>query len=111
MLLLLHLPSVLNALKWKQKIIENIMKGNHPGWVHDTTLDNREVIFYNPYQFYKEKSVIFFPYIKDNSIVFESSHWSDTPSPGIEQEKHHIIRLCSFLLKEYFEEGISIQIM
>lgn len=111
MFIVMLLPPSKSAPKVLKSFFDHIDENRHPGWVHENTLDNREVIFHNPYQFYKEKSVIFLPYIKDNSIVFESSHWSTTPSPGVEQVKNHIIRLCAFLLKEYFEEGVSIQIM
>lgn len=111
MFLIFQLPTSLSANKTLQNVLANVKSCMHPNWRYEITFDNRETIFHNPYQFYNEKSVIFLPYIKDNSIVFESSHWSDTPSSGVEQEKNHIIRLCAFLLKEYFEEGVSIQIL
>lgn len=111
MVLIIKLPAYLSSNDILENIIANIKACHHPNWRYDTNIDDKDVIFHNPYQFYTDKSIIFLPYLKDNSIVFESSHWSETPSPGVEQEKNHIIRLCAFLLKEYFEEGVSIQIL
>lgn len=70
MFLIFQLPTSLSANKTLQNVLANVKSYMHPNWRYDITFDNREVIFHNPYQFYNDNSIIFLPYVKDNSIKF-----------------------------------------
>lgn len=104
------LPSQSPKIELK-KFIDDIKALNHPSWSHEKTIAGEDVVYYNPYQYYNDKRVVFRTKVAEGAIVFEPINFFESNDPLESEVKYQIIRLCSLIIKEYFEEGMSLQII
>lgn len=111
MIIIIHLlPSQSPKIEVK-KFIDDIKAQNHPSWCHEKTIAGEDVVYYNPFQYYIDKRVVFRTKVTEGAIIFEPIYYSGSDDPVESEVKYHIIRLCFLIIKEYFEEGMSLQII
>lgn len=94
-----------------KKLITNIKAHCHPSWNYEKTEDGCDIIYHSLYEYYLEKTVVFRVQLRKRVIIFEPIRYAGGYELFKEERSQHIIRLCAFLLKDYFDIGDSIHIL